>query len=58
MPPATTPIDHVLGRFSPAERKVIDDAVVLASQAVLVWASQGVEACMNRYNGAKDQKQD
>jgi len=51
-------IDHVLGRFNPAERAVIDDAVVLASQAVLVWASRGVEACMNQYNGPKDQKQD
>jgi peptidyl-tRNA hydrolase, PTH1 family len=51
-------IDHVLARFNPAERAVIDDAVVLASQAVLVWASRGVEACMNQYNGPKDQKQD
>ncbi|MGH7227493.1 MAG: aminoacyl-tRNA hydrolase [Gemmataceae bacterium] len=47
-------IDHVLGRFSAAERKVIDDAVALAAQAVLVWASQGVETCMNQYNGSKE----
>jgi PTH1 family peptidyl-tRNA hydrolase len=56
--PREEAIDHVLGRFSPAERAVMDDAVVLASQAVLVWASRGVETCMNQYNGPKDQKQD
>ncbi|HEY7153378.1 MAG TPA: aminoacyl-tRNA hydrolase [Gemmataceae bacterium] len=55
--PRDDAIDHVLGRFRAAERRVIDDAVMLAAQAVLVWASQGVEACMNLYNGPKDQKQ-
>ncbi len=54
--PRDDAIDHVLGRFSAAERKVIDDAVLLAAQAVLVWASQGVETCMNQYNGPQDQK--
>jgi peptidyl-tRNA hydrolase, PTH1 family len=48
-------IDHVLGRFRPAERAVIDDAVALAAQAVVFWARQGVEAAMNKYNAeAKD----
>jgi PTH1 family peptidyl-tRNA hydrolase len=56
--PRDDAIDHVLGRFGAAERKVIEDAVLLAAQAVLVWASRGVEACMNQYNGPKDQKQD
>src|SRR6516165_4574903 len=54
--PRDDAVDHVLGRFSAAERKVIDDAVLLAAQAVLVWASQGVEACMNLYNGPQDPK--
>ena len=54
--PRDDAIDHVLGRFSAAERKVIEDAVVLAAQAVFVWANRGVEACMNQYNGSKDQK--
>ena len=50
-------VDHVLGRFRPAERDVIDDAVQLAAQAVIVWAHLGVEVCMNQYNAgpAKDQ---
>ncbi len=52
--PRDDAIDHVLGRFAPGERKVIEDAVALAAQAVLVWASRGVEACMNQYNGPKD----
>ncbi len=46
--------DHVLGRFSPTERPVIEDAVALAAQAVLVWASRGVEVCMNQYNAPKE----
>jgi PTH1 family peptidyl-tRNA hydrolase len=52
--PRDDAIDHVLGRFSAAERKVIDDAVALAAQAVAVWASRGVEACMNQYNGPQE----
>ena len=44
------PSDDVLGRFRPAERAVIDDAVALAGEAVGVWVRQGVQVCMNRYN--------
>jgi hypothetical protein len=39
----------VLGRFRPAERPIIDDAITLAAQAVMVWAARDRE-CMNRYN--------
>ena len=49
-------VDHVLGRFRPAEREVIADAILLASQAVIVWATLGVEACMNRYNAGAEKK--
>ena len=53
--PRDDAVDHVLGRFRPAERKAIEDAVSLAAQAVGVWARQGVEAAMNKYNAdAKD----
>jgi PTH1 family peptidyl-tRNA hydrolase len=44
-------VDHVLGRFSPSEQAVMADALVLAAQAVMVWLTQGIEACMNQYNG-------
>ncbi len=56
--PRDDAIDHVLGRFSPSEQVVIEDAVLLAAQAVLVWASQGVEVCMNQYNGPKEKRGD
>jgi PTH1 family peptidyl-tRNA hydrolase len=49
--------DHVLGRFRPGERPVIEDAYDLAVQAVGVWVRQGVEVCMNQYN-AKSGKGD
>jgi len=45
-------IDHVLGRFRPSERPVIDDAVARAGQAVMVWVNQGVQVCMNQFNGS------
>ena len=43
-------VDHVLGRFRPSERPVIEDALSLAIQAVSLWVGQGVDVCMNRYN--------
>jgi PTH1 family peptidyl-tRNA hydrolase len=49
-PPEDEAVDHVLGRFRPSERAVMDDAIRLAAQAVLVWVHQGTESCMNRYN--------
>ncbi len=54
--PRDDAVDHVLSRFRPAERRVIEDAVGLAVQAVAVWISQGVEACMNRFNAEKEPK--
>jgi PTH1 family peptidyl-tRNA hydrolase len=54
--PSEDAVDHVLGRFRPAERKVIEDAIQLAAQAVGVWVHQGVEACMNQYNGEAQPK--
>jgi PTH1 family peptidyl-tRNA hydrolase len=44
-------IDHVLSRFRPGERAVIAEAVQTAVQAVIVWVHQGIEACMNQFNG-------
>src|SRR6516165_8629735 len=41
--PADDAVDHVLGRFRPSELPVIDDAVALAAQAVIVWVEQGTE---------------
>src|SRR5947199_206524 len=44
-------VDHVLGTFRPGERAAVEDAVARAVQAVVVWVGDGVEACMNRFNG-------
>src|SRR3954451_10731427 len=43
--------DFVLSRFRSAERPVADDALILATQAVAVWTTQGLAAAMNRFNG-------
>jgi len=43
--------NFVLSRFRSAERPVVDDALILASQAVAVWVARGAAAAMNRFNG-------
>jgi PTH1 family peptidyl-tRNA hydrolase len=50
-PPEDEAVEHVLGRFRAAEVPVIDEAVQTAAQAVVVWIHQGIEVCMNQYNG-------
>jgi peptidyl-tRNA hydrolase, PTH1 family len=55
-PPEDEAIDHVLGRFRPSERDVIDDAIRTAAQAVIVWAHRGIDACMNEFNAGSEKK--
>ena len=43
--------DFVLSRFRSADRLAVEDALILASQAVAVWTTQGLAAAMNRFNG-------
>jgi PTH1 family peptidyl-tRNA hydrolase len=49
--------DHVLARFRSSEREVIDDAIRLAAQAVVIWATRGIEACMNEFNADPGKKE-
>jgi PTH1 family peptidyl-tRNA hydrolase len=49
-------VDHVLGRWSSAERKVMDDAVARAADAVRMMVENGVEAAMNRFNVEQETK--
>jgi peptidyl-tRNA hydrolase, PTH1 family len=42
--------DYVLSKFNKAEIEVMEQAVSQAVEAIEVWACEGVEACMNRYN--------
>jgi PTH1 family peptidyl-tRNA hydrolase len=43
-------VDHVLGRFRAAEQAIMNEAIELAAQAVVVWVEQGIDVCMNQYN--------
>jgi PTH1 family peptidyl-tRNA hydrolase len=42
--------DYVLGKFSPQERPLVEEATWSAADAVVAWANQGIEFCMNQYN--------
>jgi PTH1 family peptidyl-tRNA hydrolase len=44
------PADFVLSRFSADERPVILDAMDRAADGVECWVTEGIEACMNRFN--------
>ncbi len=50
-PPQWDPADFVLSKFTGEERKAIDAAISVAVQALQDWVSQGIEFCMNQYNG-------
>jgi PTH1 family peptidyl-tRNA hydrolase len=42
--------NYVLNKFSKEEIPEIEQAVARAAEAALIWAREGVAACMNRYN--------
>ena len=44
-------ISHVLGKFAPQEREVVEAALDHALKAVDISLKQGVEMAMNRFNG-------
>ncbi|MEM7064115.1 MAG: aminoacyl-tRNA hydrolase [Cyanobacteria bacterium P01_B01_bin.77] len=44
-------IGHVLGKFAPDERKVIDAAIHLAGEAIEFSLGKGIERTMSLYNG-------
>lgn len=51
VPDRWDPADFVLGKFSASEREIIDVEIARAADAVKLWASDGVAAAMNKYNG-------
>jgi PTH1 family peptidyl-tRNA hydrolase len=51
VPDAWDPADYVLGRFTAAERPVVEDAIARAADGVECWVAEGIEAGMNRFNG-------
>lgn len=49
--PGTDAARHVLERFDPRERQLMDVVVAEAAEAVLHWLSQGdIEECMTRFH--------
>jgi PTH1 family peptidyl-tRNA hydrolase len=42
--------DYVLGRFTPEQRRAIDEVIPTACDALACWIEQGIERAMNRYN--------
>lgn len=49
-PPGQDAADYVLERFRPEERPVVAEAVQRATQAIICWLKEGIEAAMNRFN--------
>jgi PTH1 family peptidyl-tRNA hydrolase len=49
-PPHVEAIDFVLTEFRPGQRRVMEEALELAAQAVEDWVREGIESVMNRYN--------
>jgi peptidyl-tRNA hydrolase, PTH1 family len=46
-------VDHVLGRFSDEERKLVDEAVKASGEAVMEMIQNDVQTAMNKYNSFK-----
>jgi len=46
--------DHVLARFEPGEREVVDDSVARAADTIEVFVTDGLAVAMNRFNRKAD----
>ncbi len=51
-PPRWDAADYVLGRFSKDERVEVEQALVVAADAVSDWVRHDIEYCMNHYNAS------
>ena len=50
-PDGWDPANYVLGKFGKEERDEVELMIVRAADAVVEWVRDGIEPCMNRYNG-------
>jgi PTH1 family peptidyl-tRNA hydrolase len=57
-PGRKTLTNHVLGRFSAGDIIQVDQVIDRAIRALELWALQGVEAAMNRYNVNESMEKD
>jgi peptidyl-tRNA hydrolase, PTH1 family len=46
--------DHVLARFEPDEREIVEDAIGRAADAAETFVADGLDATMNRFNRKRD----
>ena len=46
--------DYVLGHFTEEERKLVDDAIIRATEAIKCIMTEGVDKAMSLYNTKKD----
>lgn len=53
-PPRMQGRDYVLGRFSEAQRKLLDPAMDRATGAILIWIEKGIEPAMTQFNAEMD----
>lgn len=44
-------VDHVLSRFSKAERKMMEESYIEAARGATMWLTSGIDACMSEFNG-------
>ncbi|MEL7225525.1 MAG: aminoacyl-tRNA hydrolase, partial [Cyanobacteria bacterium J06576_12] len=44
-------VSHVLGRFAPEDRKIVDAVIPMAVDAIDLSLRKGIERSMNLYNG-------
>lgn len=49
-------VDHVLGKFTPDERDVMEQAIATAADAADCWLHRGMQATMNEYNRRPNRK--
>ena len=43
-------INHVLGKFSPSEKDIVEENIRIAAEAVCCYLAEGITAAMNKYN--------
>lgn len=48
--------DHVLSRFTTAEREAVDQAIHRAVKALMTWMEAGIERCQNEFNARPDEE--
>ncbi|MHC5059085.1 MAG: aminoacyl-tRNA hydrolase [Planctomycetota bacterium] len=56
--PRSDAVDHVLAKFSKAEREVVDRTIADALEAVECWAAEGIQAAMSRFNRTPKEPED